>query len=183
MTQTKSNDTAAYIAIGIISAVVLLFLVWLIYLKEGAAVHAHWAAWLPALNSLLNATTTLLLIQGYRAIKRKNVTIHVRYMLSATFTSGLFLISYILYHHYQGDTKFLATGIVRPIYFFILISHIVLSIPLVPMVFMTLYHAAKDNRDKHRKIARKTFPIWIYVSITGVLIYIFLKLFNTTQTL
>lgn len=183
MTQNKSNDTVAYIAIGIISAVVLLFLVWLIYLKEGAAVHAHWASWLPALNSLLNATTTILLIQGYRAIKRKEVEVHVRYMLSATVTSGLFLVSYILYHHFQGDTKFLATGSIRPIYFFILITHIVLSIPLVPMVFMTLYHAFKDQREKHRKIARKTFPIWIYVSITGVLIYVFLKLFNTAQAL
>src|SRR5690606_6219502 len=132
-----------------------------IYLKEGAAVHAHWATWLPALNSLLNATTTILLIQGFRAIKRRAVQVHVRYMLSATLTSGLFLISYILYHHYQGDTKFLATGPVRYIYFFILISHIVLSIPLVPMVFMTLYHAFKDQREKHKKIARKTFPIWL----------------------
>ena len=162
----------------LVSASVLIFLAWLIYGKESASTHAHWASWLPALNSLLNATTTILLICGYRAIKAKKTERHIKLMLSATLTSGLFLVSYILYHHYQGDTKFVAQGFVRPVYFTILISHIVLSIPLVPMVFTTLYHAFKKNHSKHKAIARKTFPIWMYVSVTGVLIYVFLKLFN-----
>ena len=162
----------------LVSASVLIFLAWLIYGKEAATTHAHWAAWLPALNSLLNATTTILLILGYRAIKAKQTERHIKLMLSATLTSGLFLVSYITYHHFQGDTKFLAQGFVRPVYFTILISHIVLSIPLVPMVFTTLYHAFKKNHQKHKAIAKKTFPIWMYVSVTGVLIYVFLKLFN-----
>lgn len=183
MKPTTSSDKKAYIAIGALSTIVLVFLVWLIYWKEAPAEHAHWATWLPALNSLLNATTTLLLILGFKAIRARNVKKHIKLMISATGTSGLFLISYILYHHFQGDTKFLATGAVRPIYFFILISHIVLSIPLVPMVFATLYHAAKDNKEKHKKIARKTFPIWLYVSVTGVLIYVFLKIFNPVNPL
>lgn len=183
VTTTNHQNTKAFAVIGTISALVLAFLVWLIYVKEGAATHAHWATWLPALNSILNATTTILLILGYRAVKNKNIQVHIRYMMSAVVTSGLFLVSYILYHHFQGDTKFLATGFVRPVYFFILISHIVLSIPLVPMVFTTLYFALTKQVEKHKKIAKKTFPIWLYVSVTGVLIYIFLKLFNTAQTL
>jgi len=177
--QTSSSDKKAYLAIGVISAAVLAFLVWLIYFKESSIEHGHWAAWLPAVNSLLNAITTFLLICGYQSIKVKRVERHIRFMISATMTSGLFLISYVIYHHFQGDTKFLATGFIRPIYFSILISHIVLSIPLVPMVFMTLYHAFNKQHEKHKKIARKTFPIWLYVSVTGVLIYIFLKVFNT----
>lgn len=177
--KTQPSDRFAYSAIGIVSIVVLAFLFWLIYFKEGAAVHAHWAAWLPALNSILNATTTCLLIFGYRAIKQGKKETHIALMISATMTSGLFLISYILYHHYQGDTKFLATGFIRPVYFGILISHIVLSLPLVPLVFMTLYHASMKQFDKHKRFAKITFPIWLYVSVTGVLIYIFLKLFNT----
>lgn len=183
MKLTNSNDTKAYAVIGTLSAVVLAFLVWLIYWKEAPNEHAHWASWLPALNCLFNAITTIFLIFGYKAIKAKKIQKHIKLMLSATFSSALFLTSYILYHHYQGDTKFLATGIVRPIYFFILISHIILSIPLVPMVFVTLYHAAKKNYVKHKAIARKTFPIWLYVSVTGVLIYVFLKIFNEANTL
>ena len=178
MSPTNSQDRNAYTVIGLVSAIVLAFLVWLIYWKEAPAHHAHWASWLPALNCLFNATTTILLIFGFKAIKAGNKEKHIKLMLSATATSGLFLISYIIYHHFQGDTKFLAQGAVRPIYFFILISHIVLSIPLVPMVFTTLYHAFKENHQKHKWIARKTFPLWLYVSVTGVLIYIFLKVFN-----
>ncbi len=183
LNNSSGGDRLAYAVIAAVSAIVLVFLVWLIYWKEAPAEHAHWASWLPALNCLLNGTTTFLLILGFKAIKEKKVQTHTRFMLAATVTSGLFLVSYILYHHFQGDTKFLATGFVRPVYFFILISHIILSIPLVPMVFLTLYHAAKDNREKHRRIARKTFPVWIYVSITGVLIYVFLKLFNVSHAL
>lgn len=179
MSLNSSQDKKAYILISLISALVLAFLVWLIYWKEAPVEHAHWASWLPALNSLLNTITTIFLLLGYKAIKQRKVSKHIGLMISATITSGLFLVSYIVYHHFQGDTKFLADGIVRPIYFFILISHIVLSIPLVPMVFTTLYHAGRRNHEKHKWIARKTFPIWLYVSVTGVLIYIFLKIFNT----
>ena len=99
-------------------------------------------------------------------------------MLSATFTSACFLISYIAYHHYQGDTKFMGLGIIRPIYFFILITHILLSIVQVPLILTTLYLAAAKNFVRHRKVARVTLPIWLYVSVTGVLIFVILKSFN-----
>jgi putative membrane protein len=99
-------------------------------------------------------------------------------MLLATFTSALFLVSYIAYHHFHGDSKFLAQGWIRPVYFTILISHILLSVVQVPLILTTLYLAYSKNFVKHKKIAKITFPIWLYVSVTGVLIFIILKWFN-----
>ena len=177
-----SSDARAYFSIGILSVSVLSFLLWLIYIKQGNSYIVHWSAWLPAVNSLLNAITAILLLAGIRAIKGGKINVHIRCMLAAVTTSGLFLVSYIVYHYFQGDTKFLATGPIRYIYFFILISHIILSIPLVPMVLLTLYHAAKGQHERHKKIARKTLPIWLYVCATGVLIYVFLKIFNDSNS-
>ena len=99
-------------------------------------------------------------------------------MLTAVGTSGLFLVSYIVYHYFQGDTKFTNPGAIKYFYFFILISHIFLSVINVPAVFITLYHAANKNFDKHKRFAKWTFPIWLYVSVTGVLVYLFLKFLN-----
>ena len=99
-------------------------------------------------------------------------------MFSATFTSALFLVSYITYHHFHGDTKFVAVGTIRPIYFGILISHILLSAIQVPLILSTLYLALTRKFVKHKKIARITFPIWLYVSVTGVVIFIMLSQFN-----
>jgi len=96
-------------------------------------------------------------------------------MILATFSSALFLISYLLYHYYHGDTKFPGQGIIRPVYFFILITHIITSILVVPLIFTTLFFAASKRFEKHRRIARWTYPIWLYVSITGILVYLLLK--------
>jgi putative membrane protein len=90
------------------------------------------------------------------------------------FTSALFLISYLTYHYYHGDTRFLGEGIVRPFYFAILISHVVLAIVIVPLVLVTLYRAVKLDFIRHRRIARWTLPLWLYVSITGVIVYFML---------
>lgn len=100
-------------------------------------------------------------------------------MLTAVATSALFLASYIVYHHYQGDTPFQGQGLVRPIYFFVLVSHILLSIVGLPLVLATLFFAATNRFDKHRRIARWTLPIWLYVSVTGVAVFFFLKIWNT----
>lgn len=174
----QNDDKNAYVIIFILSFVVLIFLFWLIYFNPGQESKAGWVSFLPTLNASLNSLTTLLLVSGYIFIKQGMKRAHIISMLTATSTSGLFLISYIIYHHYHGDTLFLTQGWIRPVYFSILVSHILLSIALVPMVFFTLYHAAKSQFKKHQKIARLTFPIWIYVSVTGVLIYIFVHYFN-----
>lgn len=167
-------DRFAYALIGLVSAIILAFLFWLIYFKEAAVSTLSFSAELPHLNALLNAITTALLITGYVFIKKGLKKAHILTMLTATATSGLFLISYIIYHHFQGDTPFLGEGWIRPVYFFILITHIVLSMGMVPMVFATLYQAARKNYVAHKKIARITFPIWLYVSVTGVMIYFLL---------
>lgn len=165
--------------IGLISAFVLGFLFWLIYFKTGAQKEAgSWVSYLPALNAFFNTLTTTFLISGYVYIKNNNIPKHKIMMGLATLTSVFFLLSYITYHHYQGDTKFLGTGVVRPIYFFILITHILLSIVQVPLILCTLYFALIKNFVRHRKIARITFPVWLYVSVTGVLIFVILNSAN-----
>jgi len=174
----KNEDQKAYGLIALLSVIVLIFLFWLIYFNPGQDTQATWVSFLPTVNASLNSLTTFLLISGFIFIKRGMKKAYIIFMLMATTTSAMFLVSYIIYHHYQGDTPFLTQGWIRPLYFSILISHIILSMALVPMVFMTLYHAARSQFQKHKKIARLTFPIWIYVSITGVLIYIFVHYLN-----
>lgn len=179
MTSNKmsSIDKKAYSFIALISTAVISFLFWLIYVNEGKSSDFVLISYLPALNATLNSITTLLLVLGFWFIKNKKKEAHIVSMLCATVTSGFFLISYIIYHHFHGDTKFLGTGIIRSVYFFILITHIILSTAMVPMIFATLWHAFRQNYSTHKKIARITFPIWIYVSITGVAIFFFLKSF------
>ncbi len=173
------SDKNVFMIIGALSAAVIGFLFWLIYFKTNAGVEAEsWVSYLPALNALLNSITAAFLVTGFVYIKKNNIVLHRNFMIAATVSSAFFLISYITYHHFKGDTKFLAQGFIRPIYFFILISHILLSIVQVPLILSTLYLAASKNYMKHRKLAKITFPIWLYVSVTGVLIFIILKLFN-----
>jgi putative membrane protein len=172
------SDKLAYKIIGILSALVFIFLTWLIYFKPAAETSSTFVSYLPILNAFLNSLTSIFLIFGYMFIRDNRIDLHKKMMLTATFTSFLFLISYITYHHFHGDSKFLGVGFVRIIYFFILISHIVLSAVQVPLILTTLYLAFTGNSIKHKKVARITFPIWLYVSITGVLIFIFLNLFN-----
>ena len=174
------SETKVFTIIGILSAVVLAFLVWLIYFKTGATtpVEMNWISSLPALNALLNSLTTIFLISGMVFIKNNMPKWHIRSMLMATLTSAFFLISYITYHHFHGDTKFVALGSIRTLYFAILISHILLSAIQVPLILSTLYLGLTKKYEKHRKVAKVTFPIWLYVSITGVLIFVFLKWFN-----
>ncbi|MDD4973092.1 MAG: DUF420 domain-containing protein [Bacteriovorax sp.] len=175
-----SDDKNVFIVIGILSFSVIAFLVWLIYFKPGAdlAGEISWTAALPALNAFLNTLTSFFLITGLTFIKQNKIDWHKRAMFAATGTSALFLASYITYHNFHGDTKFIATGIIRPIYFGILISHILLSAIQVPLILSTLYLALTKKFIRHKKVARITFPIWLYVSVTGVLIFIILRWFN-----
>ena len=126
---------------------------------------------LPALNAGFNATSALLISLGYILIKQRAWTGHALCMISAMVTSTLFLISYIVYHLHHGSTPFPGQGWIRPVYFTILISHTLLAIVVVPLVLTTFWHALKSRFDKHVRLARWTFPIWLYVSVTGVVIY------------
>jgi putative membrane protein len=119
--------------------------------------------------------SALLLVTGFYFIKfKKDVNAHRFCMLSAFGVSILFLISYLTYHYFHGATRFLGQGIFRPVYFSILISHTFLAVVIVPLILITLSFAIRGNFEKHKKIARITFPLWLYVSVTGVLIYFLL---------
>jgi uncharacterized membrane protein YozB (DUF420 family) len=129
---------------------------------------------LPAVNATLNATSAVLLLLAYRAIRRLDVERHRRLMLSAAVTSAVFLVSYLTYHAHVGSVRFTGQGAVRPLYFAILISHTILAAAIVPLVLRTLYLGLRRRDDRHRRIARWTFPLWLYVSVTGVVIYLML---------
>jgi putative membrane protein len=129
---------------------------------------------LPAFNASFNLLSTFCLGLGFYFIKRKekNIEAHKKCMFSALFFSGIFLCGYLTYHYHHGSTKFPDLGWIKTLYLFILVPHIILAAVMVPMILITVYHAIKDNREKHRRIARWTFPIWMYVSVTGVIIYL-----------
>lgn len=129
---------------------------------------------LPTLNAGLNALTGILLLIGYYFILRGNRSMHKRIMLSAFSVSILFLVSYLYYHAHVGSIPFKGTGITRPIYFSILISHSILATIIVPMAVVTLFRGLSSRFDKHKKLARWTLPVWLYVSVTGVAVYMML---------
>jgi uncharacterized membrane protein YozB (DUF420 family) len=131
---------------------------------------------LPAVNASLNATSGICLFIGWRLIKQRRIAAHRRFMLAACTASLVFLALYVLNHYLRHGvvTKFTAAGIIRPIYFAILISHTILAITIVPLAIVTVRNGLKMRVQQHRRIARITFPMWMYVSITGVLVYFFL---------
>lgn len=129
---------------------------------------------LPAVNAALNSTCTVLLVIGYLMIKRKNVSAHRACMTAAVATSVLFLISYITYHYNHGSTSFKGEGWTRPVYFTILLTHTVLATVIVPFVLVTFIRALRGQFVRHRSVARWTLPMWLYVSVTGVIVYLML---------
>jgi len=138
-------------------------------LPTGFSVHT-----LPAVNATLNAISGVLLLAGYTMIRTGRIAAHRRFMIAAFTTSSLFLICYVVYHAQVGSVRFTRQGIVRPIYFTILISHVTLAAAVLPLAIVTLSRGLKARFERHRVVARWTFPIWLYVSITGVLVYVLL---------
>lgn len=133
-------------------------------------------SYLPAWNASLNALSGVLLLIGYVLIRQKRIDIHRRFMLSACASSTLFLVSYITYHALRGGvvTKFQGTGGMRTLYFTILTSHTILAVVVLPLAILTVWNGLKMRVPQHRRVARWTFPVWMYVSVTGVLVYFFL---------
>ena len=129
---------------------------------------------LPALNAALNSLATLFLLAGYVCIRQKRVAAHRLCMLAALATSVLFLTSYVIYHANIGSRPFTGTGPIRTVYFAILITHVLLAIAIVPLVLITVSRALSRRFDQHRRIARITWPLWMYVSVTGVIVYVML---------
>ncbi len=125
-------------------------------------------------NATLNGIALVLIWSGLIAIKRGNESLHKKLMLSAAFVSALFLASYVTYHLNGEPVKFMHEGFIRYVYFTILISHVFLAVVQVPLIIMTIVRGLQDRRDKHRRLARITAPIWLYVSVTGVVVYVML---------
>jgi putative membrane protein len=158
-----------------LSAAIAGFLIWLIYLKTSRAPAPEWTTMLPAANAFFNSMSACALAGGYVSIKRGRRDAHLRFMLTAVAFSTLFLVSYVVYHNFHGDTRFPGQGFVRPIYFFILITHVGLSIVALPLILSTLFYAGTSRFASHRRIARFTLPIWFYVSVTGVVVFALLR--------
>jgi putative membrane protein len=171
----ETSPRKATFVILAVSAVALLVLVAVIYGHGRATGAPEWVSWLPAVNAALNATSAVFLVLAWIAIKRRDVVTHSRRMLVALGASTLFLVSYIAYHSVHGDTKFAGQGLVRPVYFFVLISHIGLSAVALPLVFLSLFLSLSGRFPRHRALSRYTLPIWLYVSVTGVLVFALLR--------
>jgi len=135
---------------------------------------ADYIPYLPHLNAVLNGTSAILLFTGYSFIRARNVAAHRACQIAALIVSSLFLVSYLVYHYNHGSTRFLGTGFVRPLYFTILTTHTILAIAIVPLIFLTFYRALRGDFIRHRRIARVTLPLWLYVSVTGVIVYLML---------
>jgi putative membrane protein len=129
---------------------------------------------LPAVNASLNAVSGVLLVVGYMLMRARRIEQHRRVMLAAFVTSSLFLVCYLIYHAQVGSVRFVRQGFVRPLYFTILITHVSLAAAVLPLAILTLSRGLKARYAQHRRIARWTFPIWLYVSVTGVLVYVLL---------
>lgn len=129
---------------------------------------------LPTLNATLNSIAGVLLLSGYVAIRKGKRDLHRNIMVSALIVSALFLTSYLIYHYHVPSKKFPDLGLIKTIYLLILIPHIILAAAMVPMIIKTFWHAFRGEWEKHKKIAKITFPIWMYVSVTGVIVYFML---------
>ena len=129
---------------------------------------------LPAVNASLNALSGILLVIGYTMIRGRRIAAHRRCMIAAFVTSSLFLVCYVIYHAQVGSVRFTREGLVRPVYYTILITHVTLAAAVPPLAMLTLSRGLKARYTQHVRIARWTLPIWLYVSVTGVLVYVLL---------
>ena len=176
MHQAQTNPRAALGSIVAVSAVAVSFLLWLLYMHHAPAQFAGRYVFLPALNAVLNGLAAIALCIGFYFIKTGKRRAHRTSMLTAFTFSSLFLVSYIVNHALHGDTRFPAGHpAIRTVYLSILSSHILLSIVALPLVLITFFFSLTGRLPMHKRIARYTFPIWLYVSVTGVIVFVLLQ--------
>ena len=175
MEQTAVAPRPVIGAIIVVSGLAVSFLLWLLYVHRAPAGFAGRWMFLPALNALLNGLCAITLCVGLYFIKHGNRKAHRTSMLLAFAFSSAFLVGYIVNHALHGDTIFPGHGTVRTLYLSILASHVILSIVALPMVLTTFFFSLTGRFAMHRRIAHFTFPIWLYVSITGVVVFVFLR--------
>lgn len=170
-----TNTKPAIAAILAISAAATLFLFWLIYIHPAAAASTQYA-FLPAINAIMNGLAGTALLIGYTFIRARRIDAHRKSMLTAFGFSTLFLVGYILHHALHGDVRYPVGAAFRTFYLWLLASHIILATVALPLVLVTFFFSLTGRIPQHRRIARWTFPIWLYVSVTGVVTYIMLRL-------
>jgi putative membrane protein len=170
----KKNDKLARVLIGVVSFVVFAAVVFLSRVKItadlGFDVHVF-----AKINAVINSMVSVLLLAGLIAVKQGKLAVHRNIMITAIILSAIFLVSYICHHLFAGDTKFGGTGLIRPIYFFILVTHILLAAIILPFILFTAYRALVAEFPQHKKLARITWPIWFYVATTGVIVYLLIS--------
>jgi putative membrane protein len=166
----------AILAILTLSAVATIFLFWLIYVHPAADAASTHFAFLPALNALLNGLSATALLMGYVMIRARRIAAHRMAMMTAFAFSSLFLVSYIAHHALHGDVRYPLHAALRSIYLPLLASHILLAIVALPLVLVTFFFSLSGRIPQHRKVALWTFPLWLYVSITGVITFAMLRL-------
>lgn len=159
----KYNKFIILLSIAIPLVVAVLF---------GVKIDVQLPVFLPPIYASINALTAFILVLAVWAIKNEKRTLHENLMKTAIFLSVVFLVLYVLYHMTSNSTPFGGTGMVKPVYYFILISHILLSIIVIPFVLITFVRAITKDMERHKKIARITFPLWLYVAVTGVIVYV-----------
>ncbi|RYE12173.1 MAG: DUF420 domain-containing protein [Sphingobacteriales bacterium] len=172
--QAKSNTKAA-IFIGVVALLVPALVVVLMLLPQANRPDGIDVSFLPTLHAILNSCTALALITGYYFIRNGNRQYHRYAMWTAFVLSAIFLTSYVIYHSVAPSTKYGGDGVLRYIYYFILLTHILLSMAIVPMVLFSIFYGITNQLARHRRLSRWTFPIWLYVAVTGVLVYILIS--------
>src|SRR5918996_5269190 len=167
----RTQDRWFYAFTAVVSALALGFLAWLLVLRRVDASSGVDLRFMPAVNAGLNALSAVLLTSGWVAIRRGARRVHPYLMVAAFTSSALFLAGYIAYHYVHGDTRFQGTGAIRAVYLAVLASHVLLSMVIVPGALATIYFAVTRSFRRHRRVARVLLPIWLYVSVTGVVIF------------
>ena len=170
-TNPRPSVALPVVMIVTVSAAAVCFLLWLLYLHHPLDASAQHFLFLPALNAVLNGLCTIALLVGFYFIRLRKIAAHRASMITAFVFSSLFLVSYITNHALHGETHFPGSGTVRTVYLSILASHVLLSVVALPMVLTTFFFSLSGRIRQHRKIARFTLPIWLYVSATGVVVY------------
>jgi putative membrane protein len=168
------NDTLYLVIIGILSVVIPIVVAMLFYMPETGRLNLN-TKFLPLLNAFLNSATAVSLITGFIMIKRGKRRYHATAMITAFALSSIFLISYVIYHGSNPSTSFGGAGFIKYFYYVILISHILLAAIVVPFVLLAIYFGITRQYVRHKRVTRYTFPVWLYVSITGVLVYLMIS--------
>jgi putative membrane protein len=182
MTQAiERQNSLSKSIILVVSLGASLFLLWIIYFREAAypkSALPFWVQSLPFMNAFMNALSAYFLIRGLQFIRQKKITEHRRQMALAFIASTVFLVGYVVYYGAAGNTPFRGEGLVRPLYYTLLITHVVASIVALPLVLTTFYWSLTQQIERHRRLAKITYPLWLYVGITGVLVFLWLRIID-----